>query len=266
MVDVKASKTRMYRHPLAVRITHWITALALGVLAMSGMQIFNAHPALYASDTSHFSRPALAIRAEQSADGAPVGYVQAGSLRVNTTHVLGYGPDGMGGETARAFPSWATIPAYQSLADGRRWHIFFAWIFALCAAVYARFALQLVPTRADFRALPRAIVLHLKPWKLPRGEAQNPVQKVSYFAIVWVVAPVVILSGLALSPSVDAWVPWLPQFFGGRQFARLWHFASMITLMGFFAVHVTMVILTGFSNNMRSMITGWFATKGTQEQ
>ncbi len=248
---------RIYRHPLTVRITHWISALALGVLAMSGMQIFMAHPALYASDASKFNRPAFSIGSGSPAKGEPLGFVQIGHKRINTTHILGYTSDGMGGEAARAFPAWATIPAYQDLADGRRWHIFFAWIFVLCAAVYGFWALRLWPKRQDVRALPAAVKAHLIPWRVKQTAEVNPVQKISYFGIVFIVAPLVIVSGLALSPSVDAWAPWLPAALGGRQFARIWHFGGMIALIGFFVVHIVMVSLTGFFNNMKSMITGW---------
>src|SRR6202022_4680349 len=183
-------KTRLFRHPLPVRVTHWLSALALGVLAMSGMQIFNAHPALYASDASQFDRPVEKFGADRSPDGAPVGYGDLGGVRVNTTHVFGYGPDGMGGESERAFPSWATIPAYQDLADGRRWHIFFAWVLVICAALYAYWALRLWPSRSDLRELPQTLKSHLIPWKLPRSPVLNPLQKISYFGIVFVVAPI----------------------------------------------------------------------------
>jgi thiosulfate reductase cytochrome b subunit len=262
-VNVKDRIERVYRHPLAVRATHWLAALALIVLAMSGMQIFNAHPALYASDASNFSHPVFAIGSSDVAGGGAVGYVQFGPWRVNTTGVFGVGLDGLGGVAQRAFPSWLTIPAYQDLADGRRWHIFFAWIFVLCALVYARFGLKLWPSRADFRELPRAVREHVIPWRVAAAARLNPLQKLSYFAIVFIVAPIVILSGLALSPAIDAHVHWLTQLFGGRQFARLWHFAGMLVLAAFFAVHLVMVALTGLVNNVRSMITGWFEVKKT---
>jgi thiosulfate reductase cytochrome b subunit len=258
---MKMKNARVYRHPLPVRVTHWVSALALGVLAMSGMQIFNAHPALYASDASQFNRPIVKFSADQNPDGTSIGYVAIGSLRVNTTGVFGYGPDGMGGESARAFPSWATIPAYQDLADGRRWHIFFAWVLVICAVVYAYWAFRLRPTRADIRELPQTLKKHLLPWKLPPTAELNPLQKLTYFGIIFILVPIVVLSGLALSPSVDAWAHWLPQIFGGRQFARVWHFGGMIALIGFFGVHLTMVALTGLVNNLRSMITGWFVVK-----
>ena len=253
-------KHRIYRHPLAVRVTHWITALALIVLAMSGMQIFNAHPALYASDASKFDSPVLAIEGMDSMDG-PQGWVRFGTYRIYTTHILGYGADGQGDESVRAFPAWATIPGPQDLADGRRWHFFFAWIFVLCAIVYARWALGLWPKLADLRALPAALKAHLVPWKVKAQAHLNPMQKLSYFGIVFIVAPIIILSGLALAPSVDAWAPWLPAMFGGRQFARVWHFGGMIALMLFFVVHLGMVALTGVWNNLRSMLSGWLVVE-----
>jgi thiosulfate reductase cytochrome b subunit len=260
---VKTSSKRVYRHPLAVRVTHWVSALALIVLAMSGMQIFNAHPALYASDASDFNHPVFSIRSEQAPDGRETGYVQLGPWRVNTTGVFGVGPDGEGGVTSRAFPSWATIPYYQDLADGRRWHIFFAWILVLCGAVYAWWALSLWPSRTDLRDLPRTLRDHLIPWKVAASAKLNPLQKISYFGIVFVVVPVVVLSGLALSPAIDAHFHWLPEMFGGRQFARIWHFAGMLALMLFFVIHLLMVAVTGLVNNLRSMITGWLTVKGT---
>ncbi|SRR5579872_1337660 len=263
---MKISKARVYRHPLLVRVTHWVTALALIVLAMSGMQIFNAHPALYASDASRFNHPVLSIGATLSPTAQDLGYVQIGPWRANTTGVLGFGPDGMGGMTARAFPSYLTIPAYQDLADGRRWHIFFAWIFVLCAIFYARCALALWPNRADFRAFPRTLREHLVPWRVAATPHLNPLQKLSYFGIVFIVAPIIILSGMALSPALDAHAHWLPQLFGGRQFARIWHFAAMLALMAFFVVHLLMVALTGLVNNLRSMITGWLVVERKQPQ
>ena len=248
------------RHSITTRITHWLTVLAFVVLVMSGLQIFNAHPALYASDASKFDAPVLAIQGADTPSG-PLGWVQVGSHRIYTTHVLGYGPNGMGDESVRAFPSWATIPGPQDLADGRRWHFFFAWILVFCAVIYAWWGWKLLPTKADIKALPAALKEHLRPWRLHAEARTNPLQKISYFGIVFVVVPIVVLSGLALGPSVDAWAPWLPALFGGRQFARIWHFGGMIALMLFFVVHIGMVLITGVWNNLRSMITGWLVVR-----
>ena len=253
---------RVYRYPVVVRVTHWIVALALLILTMSGLQIFMAHPALYASDASDFNHPVLSIYADTTQPDHPAGHLQIGSGDFTTTHLLGWTSDGMGGESARAFPSWATIPEYRALADGRRWHIFFAWVLGLCALIYAYWAFRLSPTKSDIRELPETLKEHLVPWKVKSAPNYNPLQKISYFGIVFILVPLAIVSGLALSPAVDAWAPWLPAILGGRQFARIWHFLAMWAIIGFFIVHFTMVAITGFWNNLRAMITGWFAVEG----
>jgi thiosulfate reductase cytochrome b subunit len=255
---------RVYRHPLAVRVTHWVVALAILVLTMSGLQIFMAHPALYASDASVFNRPVLSIYADADSAGQAVGHLQIGSRVFTTTHLMGWTSDGQGGEGNRAFPSWATIPAYRDLADGRRWHIFFAWLLGICALIYAYWAFRLVPSKTDIKELPEALKEHALPWKVKAEAHYNPLQKLSYFGVVFVLVPLVIVSGLALSPAVDAWAPWLPAILGGRQFARIWHFVAMFGIIGFFIAHFGMVALTGLWNNVRAMITGWFAVKESQ--
>jgi thiosulfate reductase cytochrome b subunit len=256
-------KERTYRHPLAVRVTHWVVALALLVLTMSGLQIFMAHPALYASDASHFDHPALSIYADSDAKGEPAGRLKIGSLVLTTTHLLGWTSDGMGGEGSRAFPSWATIPAYRDLADGRRWHLFFAWVLGLCAIAYGYWAFRLVPSKRELHDLPDEIKRHALPWKVHSTADYNALRKTAYFAVVFVLVPVAVISGLALGPSVDSWAPWLPALLGGRQFARIWHFLAMFGIIGFFVGHIMMVVLTGFWNNLRAMITGWFAEEKT---
>jgi thiosulfate reductase cytochrome b subunit len=254
-------KERVYRHPLAVRITHWVVALALLVLTMSGLQIFMAHPALYASDASTFQKPWLSIYADADAAGQPVGRLQVGSRVITTTHVLGWTSDGLGNEGSRAFPDWATIPAYRDLADGRRWHLFFAWVLIACALVYAYWGLRLIPKGRELGELPEALKKHILPWRVRAESGYNPLQKTAYFALVFGLVPLAIISGLALGPSVDSWAPWLPALLGGRQFARIWHFIAMFGIIGFFVGHVLMVAVTGLWNNLRAMITGWFVSE-----
>lgn len=252
---------RVYRHPLVVRVTHWLVALALLVLTMSGLQIFNAHPSLYASDASTFGRPWLSIYSTLDASGKPIGKLQIGSKVFTTTGLLGWTSDGMGGEEQRAFPPWATIPAYRDLADGRRWHIFFAWVLVLCGLAYAVWAFKLIPSKTEIRELPEALKEHTPPWKVKATPDYNPLQKIAYFSAVFGLVPLAIISGLALSPSFDAWAPWVPALLGGRQFARIWHFVAMFGIIGFFIVHFFMVAMTGLWNNLRAMITGWFAVE-----
>jgi len=255
----------VYRHSLTTRITHWLTVVALVILVMSGLQIFNASPNLDASDKSDPQRRVLAIGGANDAAGRPVGMVQILGWTIRTTHVLGFTDDGMGGESFRAFPGWLTWPGYQALADGRRWHLFFAWLLIFAGIAYmivgfARKDLQLLILRPQ--DLPKLLPMQLYYLKLrkeppPYGK-YNPLQKAAYTTVLFVFTPLIIITGLALSPGMDALATPLTTLLGGRQFARLWHFLLMIALIGFVLTHVTLVLSTGVVNNMRSMLSGWY--------
>jgi thiosulfate reductase cytochrome b subunit len=182
----------------------------------------------------------------------------------DTTGVLGASRDDSGDMTARGFPTWITIPSYQDLATGRRWHFFFAWILALNGLVYVsnlifkrRLTRDFVPSFAELRAIPHSILEHAR-LRFPKGEAAlhyNVLQKLAYLSVI-VAFPILILAGLTMSPGIDSGFPWLLELFGGRQSARAIHFilASYLTL--FLVVHLVMVMVSGVFNNMRSMITG----------
>lgn len=247
------------RYTLTVRLSHWIWAIAFAALVSSGLQIFNAAPYLDASDASNPARRVLSI--ESPHDG--VGTTTLFGHTFTTTGWLGWGDDGMGSRTARAFPGWITIPSYQDLADGRRWHLFFAWVCVLCwIAWLASSALQgnlkeMILSRADLPKLwpMQAYYLHLRKQPPPYG-TYNPLQKAAYTLVAFVIAPLVVVTGIALSPGMDAIAHPLTAFFGGRQFARLWHFAAMLALLAFFAIHVFQVATQGVIKHMRAMITG----------
>lgn len=256
---------RIYRHSIVARAAHWWWALAMLVLVMSGLQIFNAAPYLDASDKNDPARRVLAFEAFDGPRG-PVGVTRIFGHPVVTTHVLGYTDDGLGAEAPRAFPAWITMPAVQDLADGRRWHLFFAWMLLL--ALLAYFVGALV-RRSDFAELilrpsdlPKLLPMQLYYLRLrkeppPHGK-YNPLQKVTYNLVLFGLIPLIVLSGLALSPGVDAIAGPLTALFGGRQFARLWHFTFMVLLVGYFGTHMVLVLSTGFWNNMKSMVTGWY--------
>jgi thiosulfate reductase cytochrome b subunit len=126
----------IYRHTLPVRVTHWINALCFVVLLMRGLQIFNAHPALYWGNRSDLDHPFLSLKASQENDGAIRGVINILGRSVTTTGFLGASSDEAGQLVERGFPTWITIPTYQDLATGRRWHFFFAWLLALNGIVY----------------------------------------------------------------------------------------------------------------------------------
>jgi len=264
-VEASHAEPLVYRHSLTTRITHWLTVISLVILVMSGLQIFNASPNLDASDKSDPHRRVLAIGGANDAAGRPVGMVQIFGWTIRTTHLLGFTDDGMGGESFRAFPGWLTWPGYQALADGRRWHLFFAWLMIFAGIAYmvvgfARKDLQLLILRPQ--DLPKLLPMQLYYLKLrkkppPYGK-YNPLQKAAYTTVLFVFTPLIIITGLALSPGMDALATPLTALLGGRQFARLWHFLLMIALIGFVLTHVTLVLSTGVVNNMRSMLSGWY--------
>lgn len=259
------TRRRIYRHALVVRITHWINVICLAVLLMSGLQIFNAHPALYWGDRSRFDDSLLAIGAVRNADGNAAGVTTILGARIDTTGVLGlsHGPDGM--PTPRAFPAWATLPSSQWLAMGRRWHFFFAWLFVLNGAVYAVSAIatrhlwrDLLPSSGELRSMGRTVLDHLR-LRFPRGDEAkryNVLQKLSYLVVAFGLGPLIVLAGLAMSPRLDAGIPLLLTVFDGRQSARTIHFLCAFALLAFVFVHLVMVLISGVWNNLRSMITG----------
>ena len=218
----------IYRHRLPVRVMHWINVLCLFILLGSGLQIFNAHPALYWGADSR-----------------------------EATLLLNIGK----------FPGWATIPGMQWLSMGRLWHFFFAWIFFVNGIAYVLYAIfsghlrrDLVPTTAEWRGVGRSIIDHLK-LKHPHGDEAkryNVLQNTAYLSIIFVVLPLIVIGGFAMSPMMDAWLPGWVGWFGGRQALRTIHFVCAALLVAFFAVHVFEVIVTGLVNNLRSMITGYW--------
>ena len=257
----------VYRHAAMVRLTHWVGVVCVTILLMSGLQIFDAHPALYFGHASDFADPVAAIGTR------PVGSRRIGVTTIfghsfNTTGVLGL--SGPPGDDEHAFPAWLTLPGYQDLATGRRWHFFFAWLLVLDGLVYLTYGLSrghvwrdLVPSSRQLGHVGTSILDHI--WlRFPRGaEAKhyNVLQRISYLTILFVVMPALILAGLAMSPGLDAAIPFLSPLFGGRQSARTIHFICAVLLVGFAFVHVVMVLLSGVWNNMRSMMTGWYTVK-----
>jgi thiosulfate reductase cytochrome b subunit len=265
--DPNKPHTFFYRHRLLIRLTHWANAIILVVMLMSGLQIFNAHPALYFGKTSTFDHPALSMVSAQQPDGTLKGYTWIGTHRFDTTGWLGASEvDGV--MQARGFPSWATIPGPQWLAMGRLWHFFFAWLFVFNGTLFAIWAFStkhvqkdLLPTAKDIAHLPGEIVSHarLRFAHDERAKHYNAIQKLTYFLVIFGLGPLVVLTGLTMSPTLDAAFPFLPWVFGGRQTARTIHFICAFSFLGFFIVHMIMVVLSGTWNNVRSMLTGYYA-------
>ncbi|MGZ8347382.1 MAG: cytochrome b/b6 domain-containing protein [Allosphingosinicella sp.] len=260
-----APPERVRRHRLSTRLWHWLNVVIVFVMLMSGLMIFNAHPRLYWGEAgANFDHAWLEIGST-----ATEGYLRVGALRVETTDVLGRWTDPQGVVRRRAFPHWATIPSSYSLSAGRRWHLAFAWLLAAGLIVYTIVSLanrhvqrDLAPRLAELRPkqLWHEIRQHAR-LRFPTGEAAlryNILQKLSYFGIIFFVLPILILTGLTMSPALNAAWPWLLDLFSGRQSARSIHFLCALLLVLFVLVHLVMVVLAGPVNEIRSMITGWY--------
>ncbi len=260
----RVEKPLIYRQFLWTRVTHWTWAVALFFLLLSGLQIFNAHPTLYIGKQSGFGfdNEVLAMRAENLPEGT-VGYTRIFGVRFDTTGIFGASTynDRV---VRRGFPAWATIPSYQDLGTGRVVHFFFAWVLVLTlfgwlvgSLINGHLRRDLAPKADDLRKLPQDVVDHAK-LKFHHTREYNTLQKFAYGGVLFVVLPLVILTGLAMSPTMNAVVPFLVDALGGRQTARTIHFCMMLLLVGFFIVHILMIVAAGPINELRSIITGWY--------
>lgn len=259
------------RHRWPLRWMHWINLACMLALVGSGLQIFNAHPALYWGEASHFDTPLLATQAMvRGGSGELYGQTRVGSLRFETTGVLGVSKNAQGKLAAKGFPDWSTIPGTRNLALGRRWHFFFAWLWVINGLCYLAWSIasrhlsrDLAMEKRDWRDIPRSIADHVR-FRHPHGDEAlryNPLQKLAYLAMIFLVAPAAILTGLSMSPQMDTLLGGFVDLIGGRQSARTIHFVAMSLFVLFAIVHVAMVVYAGPINEMRSMITGRFRVR-----
>ena len=215
------------RHAAPTRIWHWINLIAIIVLFMSGLNISNAHPYLYWGE-------------------------------------WGFAPEQAWLEVPR-FPGWMTIPGFYSLAKARDWHLLMAFPFAfgllgmwIVMLWYGHFGRDLMTGKREWRwqAIRRDIGQHLRLDFTHSDGKYNFLQKLAYGLVLGVLLPGMVLTGMAISPGMDAAFPWLLDIFGGRQSARSIHFLFAWGLFGFFVIHVALVLLTGPIGHLRSMTLG----------
>ena len=263
MIKERGGRRLIVRHRLSTRLWHWTNALVLLVMLMSGLMIFNAHPRLYWGQYGAHADPAW-LEIGSTGDR---GMLTIGGMTIGTTGLLGRWTDRDGVVQHHAFPGWATSPSRYSLAAARRWHLAFAWPLVLCGLAYWGWSLanrhvqgDLLPHKDELA--PRHIWQDIKDHarlRFPAGEAAaryNILQKLSYCAVLFGLLPLMVLSGLAMSPGMDAAWPWLIDVMAGRQSARSIHFICAMLLLAFVLVHLLMVLLAGPINELRSMITG----------
>lgn len=262
------SRRLIVRHRFSTRLWHWVNVFAFFIMVMSGLMIFNAHPRLYwGKYGANFDYAWLEISNHDHR-----GFLRIGPARIETTGVLGISGNEPVTSRPTAFPSWATIPSSYNLADARLWHLFFAWVLAIGLVTYLLVSVlnrhlqrDVAPTKEELTPghLWEDIKDHAR-LRFPTGEAAtryNILQKLSYGVVLLVFLPTMVLTGLVMSPGADPWLHWLVDLFGGRQSARSIHFITMWFLLGFFLVHIVMVVLAGPINEVRSMITGRYAIK-----
>ena len=218
------------RHTAVVRVTHWVTALCFLALLVTGVEIVISHPRFYWGETGNIHTQALfQIPIPASRQSVPTGY----------GFVL---PDQNG---------WS-----------RHLHFQAAWGVVLTGLLYfvyglttRHFARNLVPRGVG---LGRDLVAHLRFRRPGPADAwsYNPVQRMTYLLVIFVLFPLMIWTGLAMSPAFVSAFPAAVSVFGGQQSARTIHFFLTIVLFGFLLVHVGMVWLAGFRYRMRAMVTG----------
>jgi thiosulfate reductase cytochrome b subunit len=273
----KTATRRVLRHHWLVRVTHWLNALAIIVLLMSGLNIFGAHPQLYWGDTGSVAQRST-IWLDVGASGsmrAPQGWLKIGSQRFETTGVLGVSKSPADRWSVVAFPHWATFPSGRDLATARTWHFFMAWLlivnglaWLLYGVISGHIRREILPRLAELspRHLWHDVVQHLR-LNFPKGEAAlhyEVLQKLAYAGVALLLIPVVILTGMAMSPGLNAAFPWLDVIWGGRQSARSVHFIAMSGISLFVMVHLALVLLSGPIRGIGAMITGRLTIGGEQ--
>ena len=233
------------RHSALVRITHWITTMCFLALLVSGVEILISHPRFYWGETGNDLTPTLfKLPIPASRALVPTGY----------GYVL---PDQNG---------WSRYLHFQS-----------AWVVVLTGLLYVISSLftghlrkNLLPAGADlsWRAFSTTIASHLRFKRPSAAEAwsYNLLQRLSYLFVIFVLFPLVIWTGLAMSPAFVSAVPATVNLLGGQQSARTLHFFVSLALLLFVLVHVGMIFLAGFKSRMRAMITGRASTNTDMER
>jgi len=230
-----AADTDTPGHTAIVRITHWITTLCFLALLVSGVEILISHPRFYWGEAGNVLTPSLfALPIPASRSTVPTGY----------GFVL---PDQNG---------WSRYLHFQAA-----WAAVFTGLVYCASGLFTRhFRRKLVPAGADlsWRAISSSIANHLR-FK-PPGKAEdgsyNVLQRLSYLLVIFVLFPLAIWTGLAMSPAIASAFPFAVTVFGGQQSARTIHFFVTVFLVFFVLVHIVMIYLAGFGSRMRAMITG----------
>jgi len=239
------------RHTRWVRISHWIGTVGFITLAFTGFVILMAHPRLYWGEVGNDLTPALI------------------ELPISRNHQHGGWEKSVAIFEEQSSPVSAnrTYDIFNKNGWGRSLHFLAAWVLVFTGALYllagvftGHFRRHLVPPPAELapRRFWRDLKEHLQ-LRIPRstgGPQYGPLQKCSYFAVVFLALPLAVVTGLAMSPAINIAYPFLTGMFGGFQSARTVHFFAFVALLLFVLVHTGMVIKSGFKRQMRAMTFG----------
>jgi len=224
-----------------VGISHYINLLFVGFLIRSGLQILSAHPKLYWNDACRPERTWLKFPRKQM----PTDRLWTAS------------------DEEDPFSSWVALPGGKNLGVGRHWHFFCALFWMVNGIVYASLLFatgewrRLIPTSwSVFPAAGGTAWTYLHGKLPPAGTPYNPLQQLTYGGVVFVLAPLLIATGAAMSPAVAARFPWYLRMFGGRQSARSIHFIGLVAMTLFTVGHVALVVVDDFSRHMTWIIHG----------
>ncbi len=263
------------RHRLPVRLWHWISVLAIAGLLFTGFCILNVHPRFYWGEVGNAYTPAfLALDSSEPGGPRPATHpapavLVVGHRRFDVTGRLGVVADA-GGDGL--YFLIADTPESWHFGAMRAWHFAIAWILVLGWLGYTVYLIasgqlrsRLLPRVSELRpgAIAHDVLNHLR-FHRPTGEeakSYNLLQKLSYVLVIFVLLPLMVLTGLTMSNAVTARFPELFVLLGGRESARTIHFLCASALVLFVVIHVIQLFVAGFLNEMRSMITGRFAIR-----
>jgi thiosulfate reductase cytochrome b subunit len=248
-----------YRHPLATRLTHWLFFLSFVALTGTGLQIFNGQAYMRISHQRDAAHTIASITSPE--DGIAIVTALGHSVRI--TGWPHWTRDPRGELRPQYFPSWLMIPFGQNKRAGQNLHRYVSWPFIAVGIVYVGARIvrgDLAELFLGLGDLPKLLPMLLFELHLRREPPQygkyNPLQKLAYTLVVFAGGPFIVLTGFAAWGHY-AYLDPVTALFGGRDAARFWHVVTMLALLAFLVVHLTMVATTGFLTNLRAMITGW---------
>lgn len=237
------------RHALWVRVTHWIVTISFFALIFSGVEILMVHPRLYWGDTGNDLTPAL-FELPISRNYHHQGWQKAKPF---------FDSPGSPVSASRTYEIFNQNGWGRSLHFLSGWVLFLAGLFYLLAGIFSgHFKKRLWPKTSEFsfRLFTSDFLGHIR--KMPAGLNGNYglLQKYIYMSVIFLLFPLVVMTGMTMSPAITAAYPFLLKMFAGAQSARTIHFFVSVTLLLFLLVHVLMVIRSGFRKQMRGMTIG----------